>query len=351
MYDQKPTTSLIEDLDELGLLSEEEKAALKKAGGDKKPLAENMGAPAPMAPDAAHQEPDGDEAALAPGAPPAAGAPPAPAPKGPPMPPKAPKSHDMVAPAPADGYASYDAAGAAPAPADQAPEAMGDTDELAAYEDAWDCVKQYYTLNERNEKLSESDYKTVVNAMAFIIETQGKYIAEASAEPDKDPSTLPGGEEAKNWKGDAKNDPIDKIDGIGAMRKIKGFKYHLSSPKPGEKAESLDNLVSELKSLTQKTESEDEMQELGNKVIEGFEAVRDTAREIAESIAKELKESNEKVSKDNPRLKLGKYFEGVSGDATMLLKAIAERETTDVDDAIEDLNSLARDLKRGLAQL
>ena len=41
----------------------------------------------------------------------------------------------------------------------------------------------------------------------------------------------------------------------------------------------------------------------------------------------------------------------MSNDAKLLLKAISEREQTDVDDAIEDLNSLSRDLKRGLAQL
>ena len=93
------------------------------------------------------------------------------------------------------------------------------------------------------------------------------------------------------------------------------------------------------------------MQDLGNKIIEGFEAIRDTSEEVAQGLATELRESKEKVASDNPRLRLGKYFEGVSGDAKLLLRAISERQTTDVDDAIEDLNSLARDLKRGLAQL
>jgi hypothetical protein len=334
MFNQKPDSSLIEDLQALGLLAEGEKLAK----GGKKEITENMGGP--MAPDASvtgHEEPDGDEAA----APAAAPAPPAA--KTPPMPSKLastappPKSDDAMG-------GGYDAAGAAPAAAD---DSMSDDDEVAAYESAWDCVKQYYALNEKKEKLSEDDYKTVVNAMAFIIETQGKYMGPDQL--DKDPETLPGGS-GQDWKGDGKNDPTDKVPGPLAMKKIKGFKYHLSSPKPGEKAESLDALVSELKGLTQKTESEDEMQELGNKIIEGFEAVRDTAQEIAESIAKELKESNERVTEAHPRLKLGKFFEGLSGDAKLLLKAISERETTDVDDAIEDLNSLARDLKKGLAQ-
>lgn len=345
MYDQKPTTSLVEDLQALGLLAEGEKAAK----GSKK-LQENGG---PMAPDApptaAHAEPDGDEA---PAAPPAAGAPPAP--KAPPMPSKLastappPKSDDMMggaAPPPAadSSFASFDAAGAPPMAAHD----MSDDDEVAAYEDAWGCVKEYYAINERNDKLSEDDYKTVINAMAFIIETQGKYMG-----PDqlsKDPEELPGG--VADWKGDAKNDPTDKVPGALAMKKVKGYKWGSATPRPGEKAESVDALLKDLKALTQQTESDDEMQDLGNKIVEGFESIRDTAQEIAESIAKDLKESNEKVSKDHPRVKLGKFFEGVSGDATLLLKAISEREQTDVDDAIEDLNSLARDLKRGLAKL
>jgi hypothetical protein len=225
---------------------------------------------------------------------------------------------------------------------------MGSDDEMAAYESAWDCIKQYYALNERREKLSEDDYKTVVNAMSFVIETQAKYME--SAELDKNPNELPGGTDP-GWSGDAKNNPQEKVQGTGALRKIKGWKYHDASPRPGEKAESLDSLVGELKSLTQRHESDDEMQDLGNKIIEGFEAIRDTATEVFQNIASELKESNEKVTESHPRVRLGKYFEGVSNDAKLLLKAISERETTDVDDAIEDLNSLARDLKRGLAQL
>lgn len=353
MYDQKPKTTLMEDLQVLGLVQ----------GGTKRRLAENGGEmepdPTMAAGDPSHVEPDGDEGALG-GAPPAAGPPPgapAPAPKAP----KAPPFPSKGAPVAKDSFSSFDAmapqAGVAPAPAPapqssfdaMAPGAppMGPEDEMAAYESAWDCIKQYYSLNERNEKLSEDDYKTVVNAMSFVIETQAKYM---ESELDKNPNELPGGTDP-GWSGDAKNNPQEKVQGTGALRKIKGWKYHDASPRPGEKAESLDALVGELKSLTQKTESNDEMQELGSKIIEGFEAIRDTAAEVAQSIATELKESNERVGADHPRVRLGKYFEGVSSDAKLLLKAISERETTDVDDAIEDLNSLARDLKRGLAQL
>lgn len=220
---------------------------------------------------------------------------------------------------------------------------------MAQYESAWEVVKQYYALNEKNEKLSESDYRTVINAMAFIIETQGKYMGPDLM--DTDPDELPGGKQPK-WAGKAENDPNGKIKGIGAMEKDRQ-KYHLSSPRPGEKAESLDSLVSELKQLTAsvQAESEDEMQELGAKIIEGFEAIRDTATGLAEQIAAQLKESNERVSESHPRVKLGRFFESVAADARMLLNAIATRDTTDVDDAIEDLNSLSRDLKKGLAQL
>lgn len=323
MYEQKPTTSLMEDLSVLGLV--------KQSGGNRR--LNEMGDPE-MAPDPGMQggQPDGDpgeedqeQGSSAPPFP-SKGAPmkaPAPAPEG------EEEGKDMFG----GGQETYDM------PA-------GD-EEMAAYESAWDVVKQYYSLNERNEKLSEDDYKTVVNAMSFIIETQGKYL---HLEPDHDPDELPAGN-FPAWAGNSENNPIEKVDGTNAMRQPKGWRYHDASPRPSEKAESLNNLVGELKALTQQQESDDEMQSLGNRIIEGFEAIRDTASEVATGLANELRESNEKVTEGHPRVRLGKYFEGVANDARLLLKAISENHATDVDDAIEDLNSLARDLKRGLAQV
>lgn len=321
MYDQKPTTSLMEDLQVLGLVKQK----------DDKPLTEAKG----LEPDPTMAQ--GEPEAAAEKAPADSAAPAAPA--TPPFPSTGatienkPKAEE---PEKKEGEEEEEEE------KDAAPD-----DEMAAYEAAWNVVKQYYSLNEKSEKLSEDDYRTVINAMSYIIETQGKYL---TAEPDHDPDELPGGLNPK-WAGNAENDPNEKVQGTNAMRKLKGYKYHDGSPRPSEKAESLTALVGELKALTQQTESDDEMQELGTKIIEGFEAIRDTADEVAQGLAAELRESAEKVTEDHPRVRLGKYFEGVSGDAKLLLKAISERETTDVDDAIEDLNSLARDLKRGLAQL
>lgn len=328
MYDQKPKTSLMEDLEVLGLV--------KQPKGRR--LAENMG----MGDDG--MEPEADPS-MAQGSPDQEGpdqpAPPAPKPKAPPFP---------SAGAPVQGgddREEKDMLGMGGAPEQDAHYDMGPDDEMQAYENAWDLVKQYYSLSERNEQLSENDFRTVINALSFIVETQGKYL---KLEPDHDPDELPPGN-FPSWAGNSENDPIEKVDGIGAMRQPKGWKYHDASPRPSEKAESLNNLVGELKSLTQQTESNDEMQALGNRIIEGFEAIRDTATEVASGLAAELKESNQKVTADHPRVRLGKYFEGVGNDARLLLKAISENHTTDVDDAIEDLNSLSRDLKRGLAQL
>jgi len=330
MYEQKPTTSLMEDLQTLGLVKQPKNGRrLSEMDGMEPddtmgqddgtpppfpsqgaPVADGAGAPppAPQAkvpgmPPAPHAEPDGDE------------------------------GKDLLDFGNTDNSSQYSMAGP-----DQ---------EMAAYESAWNVVKQYYALNERKEKLSEDDYKTVVNAMSFIIETQGKYL---KLEPDHDPDELPAGN-FPSWAGNGENDPIEKVDGTGAMRQNKGWRYHDASPRPSEKAESLSNLVGELKQLTQQTESDDEMQSLGNKIIEGFEAIRDTATEVAQGLAAELRESRETVTEGHPRVRLGKYFEGVGNDARLLLRAISERDNTDVDDAIEDLNSLSRDLKRGLAQL
>lgn len=328
MYDQKPTTSLMEDLEVLGLV---------KGEAGKRRLAEND----EMAPDAGkpglpkppHGEPDGDEAPAGP----AAGAAPAPAPATPPF--------------PSTGAPIKDAGSSAKEGDEDEGEKdeydLGSDEEMAAYESAWDVVKQYYGLSERSERLSEDDYKTVINAMSFIIETQGKYL---HLEPDHDPDELPGGNDPA-WAGDSENNPSEKVQGTNAMRKLKGWRYHDASPRPSEKAESLSNLVGELKALTQQTESDDEMQELGTKIVEGFEAIRDTADEVAHGLAAELRESKETVTENHPRVRLGKYFEGVASDAKLLLRAISEHEATDIDDAIEDLNSLSRDLKRGLAQL
>lgn len=334
MYNQKPNTTLMEDLAVLGLLAD------GQTPGGKKQIQENMGA---MAPDKKHPEPDGDEAPLpppgVPGAPapaaPALGLPPAPAPAPAPLPPPAPApaAHGLPPKAPEGEDAMY----------------AGANDEMAAYDEAWDVVKQYYTLSEKQEKFAEDDFKTVINAMAFIIETQGKYMGPELM--DKDPQTLPGGN-APAWAGDSANNPQEKVQGTGAMRQPKGWKYHMASPLPGEKAESVEALVSELKALTAAPSTEQKATEaLGAKIIEGFEHIRDTATSVVAKLHAELKESKEQVTANHPRVKLGKYFEGVASDAKMLLQSIAQNESTDIDDAMEDLNSLAGDLKKGLAQL
>lgn len=319
MYDKKPDTSLVEDLEVLGLLSDGESRRLQEMGADPS-----------MAPDE-EEKPEGEL-----GAAPGAGAPPAPKPAPKPAAPPAPPAPDAEEPKEEpkpdmynDEYDEYD-------------------DDLAAYEAAWDVVKRYYALNESGEQLSEDDFKTVINAMAYIIEAHSKYMGPDLM--DKDPQSLPGGNDPA-WAGDSEHNPYDKLQGVNPPRRPRGWKYHTASPLPGEKAESLDALVGELKSLTQQTESDDEMQELGAKIVEGFEAIRDTADNAAGGIANELRESKTRVSEDHPRVKLGKYFEGVANDARLILRAIAERDTTDVDDAIEDLNSLTFDLKKGLARL
>jgi hypothetical protein len=340
MYDQKPKTSLMEDLQILGLV--------KQPRGRRR-LSENEDEMTPD-PSMASPDPDADEDSSMPhaqgGHP---GAPPGAPPGGPQGGPPAPKTPPFPSNLPSGGPGAEDQKNQyfAPPADGMGDDGMDDDEEMAAYESAWNVVKQYYALNERRERLSEDDYKTVVNAMSFIIETQGKYL---SLEPDHDPDELPGGSNP-SWAGDSRNDPDGKSGGTNAFEKPTGWRYHDGSPRPSEKAESLSNLVGELRALTQQTESEDEMQTLGTKIIEGFEAIRDTSEEVAHGIASELRESREKVTDNNPRLRLGKYFEGVGGDARLLLRAISERHTTDVDDAIEDLNSLARDLKRGLAQL
>lgn len=337
MYDQKPMTTLAEDFEVLGLLSDGQRAQIKaKDVQGKRALAENTDpmAPAPPAPGAPPMpgEPDGDEG-MPPvgGHPMGAGAPPAPGAGATPAPPAHPAPHP--APAGHDKPEDYD-------------------NEMAAYESAWSVVRQYHSLNEAQvKKFTHEDYKYVINAQSFIIETQNKYMGPDLM--DKDPSELPGnGPAGYKWAGKPENDPSNQIDGTNAPRVPKGYKWGKATPRPGEKAESVENTLKELKGILEgrtTAPSDSEMQELGNKIIEGYEHIRDVAGGFVEHFTKELKESTDKVDAKDPRVKLGKYFESIHRNAATILNGIANNEQTDVDDAIEDLQSLTKDLKKGLA--
>jgi hypothetical protein len=332
MYDQKPTTTLAEDFEVLGLLSDGQRAAIK-AKEAKRRLSENADpmAPAPSPAPPMPGEPDGDEVPDAPGAgaPPAAGG--APAPGAPPAPAPAPPPH----------------------PGHDKPE--GYDDEMAAYEQAWTVVRQFHSLSEAEvkSKFTHEDYRYVLNAQSFIIETQNKYMG--SDLMDKDPSELPGnGPAGYKWAGKPENDPSDQITGTNAPRVPKGYKWGKASPRPGEKAEAVENTLKELKGIIEGRTSaptEDEMQELGTKIIEGYEHIRDVAGGFVEHFTNELKGVKEAVDAKDPRVKLGKYFESIHRNAATILDGIAKNEQTDVDDAIEDLQSLTRDLKKGLAAM
>jgi len=170
---------------------------------------------------------------------------------------------------------------------------------------------------------------------------------------DKDPSSLPGnGPAGYKWAGKPENDPSDQVQGTNAPRVPKGYKWGKATPRPGEKAEAVESALKDIKAIIEgrtTPPTDTEMQELGTKIIEGFEHLRDVAHGFVDRFSKELKEAKEPVNEKDPRVKFGKYFENIERCAATILNNI--NENTDVDDAIHDLQALTRDLQKGLAAM
>lgn len=115
-----------------------------------------------------------------------------------------------------------------------------------------------------------------------------------------------------------------------------------------ESDNSLDNIIERLHSLTSPLAQEsDEVGVISDKIVEGFKGVFHSANEIAQRIANELSEE-ESVDKSDPRYKLGVYFEGIADDAKNILDAIFSGKDVPMEDAIEDLQALTGDVKKGL---
>jgi hypothetical protein len=243
------------------------------------------------------------------------------------------------------------------------------TEQLEA---AWDVVHFYYKLDESEDKaLTTDDLRTVVEAQTFIIEA-----AYNADEPTTEPKDVPGGnavdafpdseDPTKESGNPAFGGPLgmgkkNAVAGVGynlaktgAAKNDKGTAYsprHRSQPAPTNEA-SLDSLVSDLKSLQASVvESEPTAEQLAvsQKLIEGFEAVRDTAGSVFQSIDKELSESKN-VTEGDARVAARDHFEGIANDAAEILNAIASGQV-EIADAASDLNTISDDLKQGLDAL
>lgn len=338
MMNQKPTTSLEEDLKQLGLMAGDVSARpLAEDGGmdgdeatepkddkddEKDEKAEKKDKDKDEKKD--HKEPDGDEG---------------PAKKGPP-----PGLAAMLAKKEAEeSYVSF----------------------TERHEAAWDVYRHFHSLNEAEDRdLTTEDLRTVVEALEIMLEA-----AYNDAEPTKEPKDIPGANKVDAFPDG--EDPIKQnaaqtgplalgkkvtvagdgynLSKTGAAKNDKGEPYsprHRSQPAPTN--EGLESLVSELKSLqSQVAESEPSAEQLAisSQLIEGFEAVRDTAAAVFKGIDAELAES--KAVEGDPRLAARAHFEGIANDAAEILNAIATGEV-EIADAAADLNTISDDLKAGL---
>ena len=244
------------------------------------------------------------------------------------------------------------------------------TEQLEA---AWDVVHYYYKLNEaENAELTTGDLRTVVEALSFIVEA-----AYNADEPTNEPKDIPGGntvdafppeeDPTKEGGNPAFGGPLalgkkNAVAGVGynlaktgAAKNDKGTPYsprHRSQPAPTNESASLDSLVSELKSIqgaVQESEPSAEQLQVSQKLIEGFEAVRDTAAAIFQGIDQELSESKN-VTEGDARVAARDHFESIANDAAEILNAIASSQV-EIADAAADLNTISDDLKNGLDAL
>jgi len=228
-------------------------------------------------------------------------------------------------------------------------------------EAAWAVVRDYYKLSESEDKeLTTEDLRTVIDAFAFIVEGLNSdkptespdALAHDAAEKLFDPAEDPvkdNAQKASPLGGKVYDKKYGKVGNQGSEKAASP--YHLSKQ---VKTEGLDELVGELKALRnafQESEAEPTAEQLAvsQKLIEGFEAVRDSAAEVAKRIGNELSESKD-VKEDDSRVTAKTYFDGIAEDAAAILTAITEGKV-EMSDALEDLNSISSDLHKGLEAL
>ena len=111
----------------------------------------------------------------------------------------------------------------------------------------------------------------------------------------------------------------------------------------------LDNIIERLRGLTTPLAQEsNEVGTISDKICEGLKSLHANALRVSTTIAEELAEDD--FDKSDPRYGLGVWFEGICDDAEGLLDRIFEHGDVPMEDAIEDLQALTSDFKKGLAK-
>ena len=112
---------------------------------------------------------------------------------------------------------------------------------------------------------------------------------------------------------------------------------------------NIDNIIERLRGLTTPlTQQSREVGAISDRIVEGLKSLHMDALKVSTSIAEELAEDD--FDKSDPRYSLGVWFEGIRDDAEGLLNRIFEHGDVPMEDAIEDLQALTSDFKKGLAK-
>lgn len=218
----------------------------------------------------------------------------------------------------------------------------------AQLEKAFRVLEHFDAMSEDDvDELSEEQLDLVETAHHLLEKRRKKMSAASYQKWKKSMRTQTGAEKKANRKA-AK---ARKLDVSGKRKRARQEK--LKTGGRSESNDEVDSILERLKSLGSTTEVQesDEVGVLSDKIVEGFKGVFKSADEIANRIATELGES-EDVSNDDPRFQCGEYFHGIAEDAKGILNAIfAEDSEIELSDAVEDLQGLTRDLKKGIAQM
>ena len=180
------------------------------------------------------------------------------------------------------------------------------------------------------------------------LDKEGNVVAKTSAEKQENLRRKSGGamRKARQRSGLAKS--------RARISKKMAKSYSRSTGPRMEELEKLDTIVQELRDISSSindsiNESEfDLVESMSAHLIAGFENVCDTAFEIACRIDEDLKLSE--WEEGDLRLEAGEFFENIAKDASAILEAIETGEV-DMDDAVEDLTTIAADLERGIDEL
>jgi len=311
MMNSKPTTTLKEDFDVLGLLSGDVAKSLNEE-------AEDAGSGDEEKVDADGDN-DGDKD-------------------------KAKKDKDKE-----DKLPNFLKKPAAPA----ADEAAVKAEQLEAAEEV---VRVYFGCSEAEDKtLTNEELRTVIDALVFLVNESWD---SAGGKPKEKLTDLPNGGDSEGFPAGEKPEPTA---GPLAAKKL-GTPYgERGRSGSGEKpysarhvmgpvqSESLGQLVSDLQSIKQavmESGPSSEQVVLSENIIAGLESIRDTSAEVANRITSDLAESKN-VSEKDERHSATSYFASLAEDAAGQLALIAEGNL-DIEDAVENLNQLAEELKKGL---